>query len=148
MYNFSPTFRAENSKTRFHLSEFYMIEAEIAFMTSLKELAAEAELLVKSVSVNVLQNGSSDLNEIKAPEPHWLEKDFVYMTYDEAIQILEKHSDNFTLPVQPGENLAREHELFLVQHNDNVPVFVTEWPKNIKPFYMKECENDSSKVSF
>lgn len=124
-----------------------MIEAEIAFIKSLKNLAAEAELFVKMITVNVLQNGVSDLNEIKAPKPKWLEKDFIYMTYDEAVEILEKHSNKFTVSAKSGENLAREHELFLVEHNDNIPVFVTDWPKNIKPFYMKECEHDNSKVS-
>ncbi|XP_058805601.1 probable asparagine--tRNA ligase, mitochondrial [Phymastichus coffea] len=146
VYNFSPAFRAENSKSRLHLSEFYMIETEIAFMSSLKELAAEAELLIKATTMNLLEKGAKDLQAVNAPEPTWIGKDFGYITYNEAVDILEKHSDKLNFPVKRGEVLVREHEFFLVKHYGNIPLFVAEWPKHNKPFYMKECENDSSKV--
>lgn len=148
VYNFCPAFRAENSKSRLHLSEFYMIEAEMAFMCSLKELATEAELLIKSVTANLFQKGSSDLENLGAPEPSWLEKDFVYVTYQEALNILNDNADKLDFPVKQGENLAKEHELFLVKHVGNVPVFVVEWPIDHKPFYMKQCEHDPNKVNF
>ena len=147
VYNFNPAFRAENSKSRLHLSEFYMIEAEIAFMRSLKELAAEAELLIKSVTTDLIKKGSSELQVIEAPEPTWLDKDFGYVTYNEALEILDKHSDRLTFPVKHGEGFAKEHELFLVQHLGGVPLFIAEWPKDNKPFYMKECDNDNTKVN-
>ncbi|XP_014218925.1 probable asparagine--tRNA ligase, mitochondrial [Copidosoma floridanum] len=145
VYNFSPAFRAENAKSRLHLSEFYMIEAEIAFMSSLEELAAEVELLVKSVTANLLEKGSSDLKTIQAPEPTWLGKNFGFITYQEAVNILEKNADKLSIPIK-NEGLAKEHELFLVQHFGDVPVFVVEWPTNSKPFYMKQCEDDYTKV--
>lgn len=125
-----------------------MIEAEMAFVTSLKELAAEAELLIKSVTFSLIERGSSDLQLLEAPEPTWLNKDFGYITYTEALDILDKNSDRLTFPIKPGEGFAKEHELFLVHHLGDVPVFVTEWPVNSKPFYMKECEDDKSKVHF
>lgn len=140
-------FRAENSKSRLHLSEFYMVETEIAFITSLKELAAEAELLVKSTTMALLEKGSHDLQTVNAVEPTWLGKDFGYMTYNEALEILDKHSDKLSFPVKRGDAFVKEHELFLVKHHGNIPLFVVEWPKSNKPFYMKECESDTTKVS-
>jgi asparaginyl-tRNA synthetase len=124
-----------------------MVEAEIAFVTSLKTLANEVEFMIKSITEKLLEKGKTDLQVIKVSEPIWLQKDFAYITYDEAIQILTKHSDKLTVPIKYGENLVKEHEFFLVKHYDNTPVFITDWPKHIKAFYMKECDNDSSKVN-
>ncbi|XP_015603422.1 probable asparagine--tRNA ligase, mitochondrial isoform X2 [Cephus cinctus] len=147
VYTFGPTFRAENSRTRLHLSEFYMIEAEMAFVDDIEEVAREVELLVKFVTRALVDKGASDMNNIDASEPKWLNEKFGLITYDEALKILDNHADRITFPIRHGDNLSKEHEMFLVQHNNDVPVFVINWPKEIKPFYMKECSNDLSKVA-
>lgn len=123
-----------------------MIEAEVAFMNDIKELTSEAELLVKRITGTLVEKGASDMSVIDAKEPDWLSKDFGMLTYDEAINILDRHTDQLTVRVRKGEAFAKEHELFLVKHNNQVPLFVINWPKEIKPFYMKECPDDSSKV--
>lgn len=124
-----------------------MIEAEMAFVSSLKDLATEAELLIKAIMRSVIEKGASDLHTIEAPEPFWLDKDFGFLTYDEAVDILEAHASRLTFPMKRGDGFSKEHELFLVEHNGNVPVFIIDWPKNNKPFYMKECKHDESKVT-
>lgn len=146
VYAFGPTFRAENSKSRLHLSEFYMLEAEVAFVRDIKEIMLEAELLVKSITRYLLDKGEEDMRSIGAPVPSWLESKFGVIDYNEAIAILEKHSERLTVPVRPEEGLSKEHELFLVKHNNGIPIFVINWPKELKPFYMKTCPSDSSKV--
>ncbi|XP_057319773.1 probable asparagine--tRNA ligase, mitochondrial [Microplitis mediator] len=147
VYTFGPTFRAENSKSRMHLSEFYMIEAEEAFVTDIRQLTNEAELLFKAITRALVEEGASDMRAINAETPGWLDKDFRYMTYDEAVDVLEKHKDKLSVPVRRGSALSKEHELFLVNYNEGIPVFVINWPKEIKPFYMKECSDDPSKVA-
>ncbi|XP_018312642.1 probable asparagine--tRNA ligase, mitochondrial isoform X2 [Mycetomoellerius zeteki] len=147
VYTFGPTFRAENSKSRLHLSEFYMLEVEIAFITRIEELIEEVELLVKQVTERMIEKGASDLRVINAPESQWLNKTFARLTYEDAFNVLNNHANRLQQPIKYGEALSKEHELFLVQHNDGVPVFVINWPKVIKPFYMKECTDDVSKVA-
>lgn len=147
VYTFGPTFRAENSKSRLHLSEFYMLEAEIAFITCVEDLMEEVELLVKRATERMIEKGASDLREVDASEPQWLNKTFARLTYDDAFNVLVNHADRLQQPIKHGEAFSKEHELFLVQHNDGVPVFVINWPKVIKPFYMKECADDASKVA-
>lgn len=152
MYNFAPTFRAENSKSRLHLSEFYMIEAEMAFVNNIRKLADEAEALLKFVAVNMFSERCSDMSEdlktLNVSRPHWMDKDFGYITYDEAIGILTENADKISVPVKQGYNFSKEHELFLVEHNDGIPTFVVDWPKSTKPFYMKENLEDNNKVIF
>ncbi|XP_047352093.1 probable asparagine--tRNA ligase, mitochondrial isoform X2 [Vespa velutina] len=147
VYTFGPTFRAENSKSRLHLSEFYMVEAEKAFVSNIEEIAEEVELLVKTVTKNMLDHNPLDFHHIGATEPQWLNSKFGYMTYDEAINILNDHAVELQHPIKYGDVLSKKHELFLVKYNNNVPLFVINWPKEDKPFYMKECSNDSSKVA-
>ncbi|XP_043491849.1 probable asparagine--tRNA ligase, mitochondrial isoform X1 [Polistes fuscatus] len=147
VYTFGPTFRAENSKSRLHLSEFYMIEAERAFVSNIEEITEEVELLMKTVTKDMFDRNPSDFHYIGAVEPQWLNCKFGYMTYDEAVNILNDHVVQLQHPIKYGEGLSKEHELFLVKHNNNVPIFVINWPKEGKPFYMKECSNDSSKVA-
>ncbi|XP_043289399.1 probable asparagine--tRNA ligase, mitochondrial isoform X2 [Venturia canescens] len=147
VYSFGPTFRAENSKSRLHLSEFYMMEAEMAFTTDINEIMLEAELLVKSMTKYLLEKGEGDMRSIGAPVPSWLESNFGIIDYNEAITILERNSDRLTVPVHHDEGLSKEHELFLVKHNNGIPIFIINWPKDMKPFYMKTCPNDSSKVA-
>ncbi|XP_012286759.1 probable asparagine--tRNA ligase, mitochondrial isoform X2 [Orussus abietinus] len=147
VYCFGPTFRAENSKSRLHLSEFYMLEAEAAFITEIEDIAKEAELLVKSLTTALLDKGSKDFSVIGASEPEWLNKSFTYMTYDEAVNILQHNEKLFTHPIKYGDAFSKEHELLLVRHNNEIPLFVINWPSQIKPFYMREYPNDPSKVA-
>ncbi|XP_046743161.1 probable asparagine--tRNA ligase, mitochondrial isoform X1 [Diprion similis] len=147
VFCFGPTFRAENSKSRLHLSEFYMIEAEIAFARNIEELAQEAELLLKSVTNYVIDKGGSDLRIHGAPEPDWLDKTFHIISYDEAVKILEENIGQLSSPIKYGESLSKDHELFLVQHTNGVPVFIVDFPKESKPFYMKEAPHDPTKAA-
>ncbi|XP_076641404.1 asparagine--tRNA ligase, mitochondrial isoform X2 [Halictus rubicundus] len=146
VYTFGPTFRAENSKSRLHLSEFYMLEAEIAFVDSLDDIMDEVESLIKYVAKDVVEKGASDMNAIGSQEPEWLNQKFTRITYNDAIKILENNNKTLKIPVY-GEAFTKEQELFLVEQNNNIPIFVTNWPKEIKPFYMKECKDDTSKVA-
>ncbi|XP_033210887.1 probable asparagine--tRNA ligase, mitochondrial isoform X2 [Belonocnema kinseyi] len=146
VFNFGPTFRAENSKSRLHLSEFYMLEAESAFVTTLKDITEEIELLIKSVTRALIKKGATDIRLLEAPEPDWIDKKFGYITYDEAVKILDNHGNHLTFPLKYGDSFSKEHELFLVQHNNGVPIFIVNWPKRIKPFYMRGCQDDASKV--
>ncbi|KAL6426443.1 hypothetical protein ACFW04_009130 [Cataglyphis niger] len=147
VYTFGPTFRAENSKSRLHLSEFYMLEGEIAFITHIEELIKEVELLVKEVTKRIVEKGASDLYSIGAPELWWVNKTFGCLTYEEAFNVLNNHANKLQRPIKYGEAFSKEHELFLVKYNDGVPIFIINWPKDIKSFYMKECTDDSSKVA-
>lgn len=146
MYTFAPAFRAENSKSRHHLSEFYMLEAEVAFINSLSDVMDEVELLVKNVTEMVIQEGANDFCQINGVEPKWLKNDFIRMTYDTAAEILDKHINRLRFGLKYGAPLSREHELFLVRHSGDVPVFVTSWPKEQKAFYMQECPNNPLQV--
>lgn len=147
VYTFGPTFRAENSKSRLHLSEFYMVEAEKAFTSNIEEIAEEIELLLKNVAKDMVNHNHTDFHFLCASGLEWLNSKFGYMTYDEAIDILNNHAIEFQHPIKYGDALSKEHELFLVKHNNNIPVFVINWPKEDKPFYMKECSHDPSKVA-
>lgn len=123
-----------------------MLEAEIAFISSVEELIGEIELLVKGVTEQMIEKGASDWQVMGISEPQWLNKRFGCLTYDEAFNILTDQADQLKSPIKYGEALSKEHELFLVQYNDGVPIFIINWPKNNKPFYMKECIDDPSKV--
>lgn len=156
VYCLGPTFRAENSRSRLHLSEFYMAEAEVAFARSLSDILRLTEGLVRSVSQHIMDTCAEDLTCYAKlhnsgdilPIEHLLKAPYTVDSYDSVCTILEKHRDQFRHPLKQGEALSKEHELFLVNHNNNVPIFVTDWPANIKPFYMKPHSNDASKVLF
>lgn len=143
VYTLGPTFRAENSRSRLHLSEFYMLEAELAFCESLEQLLSTIENLLKYIFAEIRIKNEADLflidKENKAPD--WLNKNFVIMTYDEARQILENKGTVFT-----ENGINKEQELALVEYCNGVPVFVVKWPKDMKSFYMKECVEDNTKV--
>lgn len=146
VYTLGPTFRAENSRSRLHLSEFYMLEAELAFCNSLELLQTVIEDLLKYVCVKTRDTNEADLiliDKEKAKAPSWMEKKFVTMSYDEAKAILNKKGINDT-----EEGINKEQELALVEHCGGTPVFVVRWPKDMKSFYMKECEHDNTKVLF
>ncbi|KAF5294520.1 hypothetical protein FQA39_LY13374 [Lamprigera yunnana] len=141
VYTFGPTFRAENSKSRLHLSEFYMIEAECAFLNDLQQLIDIVENLLKEVTRKVLDKQGNDMDKCKEGSFNfsWLNKTFSIMTYEEACTTLT-HA-KLTSPT----GLTKENEKFLVKYCGNTPVFVINWPKNLKPFYAKELKD--SKVA-
>lgn len=147
VYTFGPTFRAENSKSRLHLSEFYMLEAELAFVDNINDIMDEIEMLIKYITKDIVEKGASDIHSIVGHDPEWLNEKFTRITYDDAIKILENNIKRLKQPITYGSPLSKEHELFLVEYNNNIPIFIMNWPKEIKPFYMKECKDDASKVA-
>ena len=148
VYTFGPTFRAENSNTTRHAAEFWMIEPEMAF-ADLKDDMILAEAMLKHVIRYVLENAKEEMaffNQfvdkglIERLE-HVLNSDFGHVTYTDAIKILEKHNDEFEYKVFWGCDLQTEHERFLTEQEFKRPVFVTDYPKEIKAFYMKLNED-------
>ncbi|CAG9820136.1 unnamed protein product [Phaedon cochleariae] len=148
VYTFGPTFRAENSRSRLHLSEFYMLEAEVAFLENLEDLMVIIEKLLKNVTKTLLDKCETDINNNQENKSNfkWLDQKFPIVTYDEAIGILKSNQNYFESGYEPEEGISKEHELFLVKYCGNVPLFLVNWPKDIKPFYMKEDPMDSTKV--
>ena len=144
IYTFGPTFRAENSNTTRHAAEFWMIEPEIVF-ADLQDLMRLEEDMIKYIISYVLEHAPEEmaffnqfvdkglldrLNNI-------LSNDFGRITYTEAVELLEKHNSKFDYPVSWGCDLQTEHERFLTEQVFKKPVFVTDYPKDIKAFYMK-----------
>lgn len=146
VYSLGPTFRAENSKSRLHLSEFYMLEAEIAFIDELNVLIEHVEHLLKSVTKNILNTSESDINYFGNKHFSWLDIKFPILTYTEAKDILINNADKFEEKQNFEKGFSKEEELFLVNYLGGAPVFVTNFPKNMKPFYAKECLNDTAEV--
>ena len=144
IYTFGPTFRAENSNTTRHAAEFWMIEPEIAF-ADLQDDMRLAEDMLKYVISYVLERAPEEMkffNEFVDKGlldrlNHVLNSDFGRVTYTEAIEILEKHNDQFEYPVHWGSDLQTEHERYLTEVLYQRPLFVTDYPKEIKAFYMK-----------
>ena len=151
IYTFGPTFRAENSNTTRHAAEFWMIEPEIAF-ADLKDDMMLAESMIKYIIRYVLENAPEEMaffnNFIDKGLIERLEgvmnSEFGHVTYTEAIEILEKNNDNFDYKVSWGCDLQTEHERYLTEEIFKRPVFVTDYPKEIKAFYMKL--NDDGKT--
>ena len=143
-YTFGPTFRAENSNTARHAAEFWMIEPEMAF-ADLKDDMEVAEAMLKYVISYVMENAPEEmdfLNQfvdkgLKDRLNHVLNAEFGHVTYAEAVEILEKHNDEFEYKVSWGTDLQTEHERYLTEEVFKRPVFVTDYPKEIKAFYMK-----------
>ena len=144
IYTFGPTFRAENSNTTRHAAEFWMIEPEMAF-ADLDDLLRVEEDMLKYIISYVLEHAPEEmaffnqfvdkglldrLNNI-------LNNDFGRITYTDAVALLEKHNDQFEYPVSWGCDLQTEHERYLTEVIFKKPVFVTDYPKDIKAFYMK-----------
>ena len=151
IYTFGPTFRAENSNTPRHLSEFWMIEPEMAF-TDLKGDMDVAEAMIKFVIRQVMEkcpqelaffNSFVDKGLLERLE-HVASSDFGRVTYTEAVAILEQHNDLFDYKVSWGCDLQTEHERYLTEQVYKKPVFVTDYPKEIKAFYMRL--NDDGKT--
>ena len=151
IYTFGPTFRAENSHTSRHLSEFWMVEPEMAFC-NLDMNMDIAEEFLKRLFTDVLDSVPDDIaffNKMIDKTTldvmkHVIESPFVRITYTEAIKILEDSDEIFKYPVKWGIDLQSEHERFITEKHFNSPVIVTDYPKNIKAFYMKQ--NDDEKT--
>ncbi|MBG0762827.1 asparagine--tRNA ligase [Acholeplasma laidlawii] len=151
IYTFGPTFRAENSNTTTHASEFWMIEPEIAF-ADLNDNMELIERMVKYVTSYVLEHAKEEMQFFdKFVEKGLLKKlddllnsSFKRITHEEAINILIKSNHKFENQPKHGEDLAKEHERYLTEKAFHGPVFVTDWPKDIKAFYMRL--NDDQKT--
>lgn len=151
IYTFGPTFRAENSNTPRHLSEFWMIEPEMAFF-EIEDNMELAEDFIKYLVRYALDNCKEDLDflcqmydkELLERLQFVVEHDFVRLTYTEAIDILEKSGAKFEYPIHWGVDLQSEHERYLVEKHFKAPVILTDYPKEIKAFYMKQ--NDDGKT--
>ncbi len=151
IYTFGPTFRAENSNTARHAAEFWMIEPEMAW-TDLDDDTALAEDFVKHLLRTALDQCSEDLaffnqridRGLIARLEHVLTASFERMTYTEAVRRLEQSGQKFEFPVYWGANLQAEHERYLTETLVGRPVFVTDYPKEIKAFYMRR--NDDNKT--
>ena len=150
VYTFGPTFRSENSNTKIHAAEFWMIEPEMAF-ADLQANMDNAEAMVKYVIRYVLKHAHDEMVFFdQFVEPGLLKKlekvvssKFAVVKHEEAINILQAAKVEFENPPTQGEDLATEHEKYLVQHFDG-PVYVIDWPKDIKAFYMRL--NDDGKT--
>ena len=150
-YTFGPTFRAENSNTSRHLSEFWMVEPEMAFY-ELEDNMALAESFLKRIFQDVLNNCAEDMeffnlrvdDTILSTLKGILESEFVRLTYTEAIDILEKSGEEFEFPVAWGIDLQSEHERYLTEKQFKSPVILYDYPKTIKPFYMKVNDDDKT----
>ena len=149
-YTFGPTFRAENSNTKTHASEFWMIEPEIAFC-DLEGLMDIEEDMLKFIVKYVLEHAKDEMEFLdKFVEKGLIEKltklinsKFTRITHEEVITILKEAKQNFEFTPEYGEDIAKEHEKYITEYF-NGPVFITNWPKDIKAFYMKL--NDDGKT--
>jgi asparaginyl-tRNA synthetase len=148
IYTFGPTFRAENSNTPRHLSEFWMIEPEVAF-NEIEENMDLAEEFVKYCISYALENCADDIaflaehfdKELPERLKFVVNNDFVRLTYTEGVKILEESGRKFEFPVHWGTDLQSEHERYLVEQHFKRPVILTDYPKEIKAFYMKQNED-------
>ena len=151
IYTFGPTFRAENSNTTRHAAEFWMIEPEMAF-ADLSDDMDVAEAMLKYVINYVLENAPEEMQFFNSfvdkglieRLQHVANADFGRVTYTEAVEILKKHNDRFDYKVEWGCDLQTEHERFLTEEVYKKPIFLTDYPKDIKAFYMKL--NDDGKT--
>ena len=144
VYTFGPTFRAEKSNTARHAAEFWMIEPEMAF-ADLEDDMETAEAMIKHIIRTVLEKCPAEMQFFNSfvdkglleRLQHVVDSDFGRVTYTEAIEILAPHNGKFDYPVSWGCDLQTEHERYLTEQHFKRPVFVTDYPKEIKAFYMK-----------
>ncbi|KAK9711504.1 asparaginyl-tRNA synthetase [Basidiobolus ranarum] len=145
VYTINPAFRAEESLTSRHLSEFWMLEAEISFLDGLDELLDFTESCIRQTTKSIAESSQDDLNffnqwinkGVNSRIENVLSKDFSRMTYTEAIEILKNSSQVFQFEPKWGNGLQSEHEKWLASEYCDGPVFVTDYPKELKPFYMR-----------
>ena len=153
IYTFGPTFRAENSNTPRHAAEFWMMEPEMAF-ADLNDYMDNAEAMIKYVIGYVLENCPQDIDffnqfvdkGLKERLTNLVNSEFVRLTYTKAIELLQPHNDKFQYKVEWGTDLQTEHERFLTEQIYKKPVFVTNYPKEIKSFYMR-LDDDGKTVA-
>jgi len=144
VYTFGPTFRAENSNTSRHLAEFWMVEPETAFC-DLAENITLAESFLKYLVCHALENDKEDIRlfadfidkQLFTKLQRVVEKPFARISYTEAVDLLQKAGKNFEFPLRWGTDLQAEHERYLCEEIFAQPVFVTDYPRDIKPFYMR-----------
>ena len=144
IYTFGPTFRAENSNTTRHLAEFWMVEPEMAFF-ELADNMELAERFLKRIFSDVLRDCPEDMqffqdridNTVLETLRHIIETPFVRLPYTEAVGILEKSGHTFEFPVAWGNDLQAEHERYLTEQHFKSPVILYDYPRSIKPFYMR-----------
>ena len=150
VYTFGPTFRAENSNTKTHMAEFWMIEPEIAFCDLFGLMDIEEEML-KYVIKYVMDNAADEIefldkfveNGLKEKLEKVVDSHFTRVTHEEVIKILKESNEKFEFTPEYGEDIAKEHEKYITEHFGG-PVFIYNWPKDIKAFYMKQ--NDDGKT--
>lgn len=148
IYTFGPTFRAENSNTTRHLAEFWMIEPEIAF-ADLEDNMQLAQDMIKYVFSYVLENASAEIDffdqfilpGVKERAEKLVKSDFAKVSYTEAVKFLQECGEKFEYAPEWGIDLQTEHERYLSEKIFNGPVFITDYPKDIKAFYMKLNED-------
>ena len=148
VYTFGPTFRAENSNTQRHAAEFWMIEPEMAF-ADLNDYMDTAEAMIKYIINTVMEKCPDEMDffssfvdkGLKERLQHVASSDFGRVTYTEAVEILKQNNDKFDYKVEWGCDLQTEHERFLTEQIFKKPVFVTDYPKEIKAFYMRANED-------
>lgn len=152
VYTFGPAFRAENSNTARHVSEFWMVEPEIAF-ADLSDDMDLAENFIKQVTKEALEECHEEMTLFKNYVDKGLEKRlemlssrFHRCTYSDCIELLKKSNKNFEFKPEWGKDLQTEHEKFITDDHFKGPIFITDWPKDIKPFYMR-LNDDEKTVS-
>ena len=151
VYTFGPTFRAENSNTQRHAAEFWMIEPEMAFCDLAGDMDV-AEAMIKHIIRRVLERCPDEIDffnsfvdkGLRERLEHVASSDFGRVSYTEAVEILKKNNDKFDYKVEWGTDLQTEHERYLTEQVYKKPVFVTDYPKDIKAFYMRL--NDDGKT--
>ncbi|WP_027400177.1 asparagine--tRNA ligase [Anaerovorax odorimutans] len=151
VYTFGPTFRAENSNTARHASEFWMIEPEVAF-ADLNDNMELAESMIKYIINYILENAHEEMKFFNSFIDKGLldrlnnivNSDFAKITYTEAVDLLKKSNHDFQYPVEWGIDLQTEHERYITEEIFKKPVFVTDYPKEIKAFYMRMNEDNNT----
>ena len=151
IYTFGPTFRAERSYTQRHAAEFWMVEPEIAF-ADLNDDMDLMEAMIKYIIKDVMARCPQDIDffnqfvdkGLKERLEHVANSDFVRISYTDAVKLLEKNNDNFEYKVSWGCDLQTEHERYLTEKEFGKPVFVTDYPKEIKAFYMRLNDDDKT----
>uniref|UniRef100_A0A7G3AP64 asparagine--tRNA ligase n=1 Tax=Lutzomyia longipalpis TaxID=7200 RepID=A0A7G3AP64_LUTLO len=150
-FTFGPTFRAENNKSPIHLSEFYMLEAEQVFTSSLSDCIHLIGDMVRNVTQELLENCTEDIALCHGDSTGdlfpWLReyREFPVLTFREAVEILQKNTESLRVPIVPEEGLMKSHELFLTDFCRS-PVFIVDWPHTLKPFYMRPKDTDPTLV--
>ena len=151
VYTFGPTFRAENSNTSRHMAEFWMLEPEMAFcdLHGNMDMAEDSDEIPDPPYPGKLFRGYGPVFQIRGYRTEGypgelLSSEFIRLPYEEAVSILQKQANKFEFPVEFGKDLQSEHERFLTESHFKKPVIVFDYPKTIKPFYMRVNDDDQT----